>query len=137
LERRPHVVTVVGPAGIGKTRLVAELRGSAGGVTWLQGRSLSYGDGLPFYALAQVVKAQLGILDTDSAESAAAKLERALPEGLAEERLWVASHLRLLVGLESDRAGDRREAFAAWRRFVEALAEPRPLVLVLEDVHWA
>jgi DNA-binding SARP family transcriptional activator len=137
-DRAARVVTLVGPPGIGKTRLVAELReAEAGRVNWLLGRSLSYGDGLPFFALAQIVKAHAGILETDSAETAAVKLERALPEALEEEAGWVSSHLRLLVGLESERAGDRREAFAAWRRFLEALAEREPLVVVLEDVHWA
>jgi predicted ATPase len=137
-RHEPRVVSVVGQPGIGKTRIVAELRSAEGrGLTWLVGRSLSYGDGLPFYALGQVVKARAGILDTDSAESAAAKLASALPDSLAEEASWITNHLRPLVGLGGEPTGDRREAFAAWRRFLEALAEREPLVLVLEDVHWA
>jgi DNA-binding SARP family transcriptional activator len=135
---QPRVVSLVGPPGIGKTRLVAELRAAEGsGLTWLVGRSLSYGDGLPFYALGQIVKTQTGILDTDSAESAMTKLAAALPDSLAEEASWIINHLRPLVGLGGEPTGDRREAFAAWRRFLEAIADQNPLVLVLEDVHWA
>src|SRR2546430_9004716 len=85
-----------------------------------------------------MVKAHAGILETDSADEAKAKLTRAL-EGLIEEDTdWVQSHLLPLVGQAAETpAGSREEAFAAWRRFFEALAEQRPLVLVFEDIQWA
>ncbi len=145
-ESEPQLVTLVGVPGIGKSRLVYELfksieRGSE--LTyWRQGRCVPYGDGIAFWALSEIVKAHAGILETDGANDAAAKMSRALAEVVEEgaDRDWVERNLRPLLGLaaESDLAGDRRsEAFAAWRRFFEALAEHRPLVLVIEDLHWA
>jgi class 3 adenylate cyclase/tetratricopeptide (TPR) repeat protein len=142
-ERSPQLVTLVGVPGIGKSRLVWELfrHIEAGSelVTWRQGRSLPYGEGVAFWALGEIVKAQAGILETDAEANTAAKLERAVWALVADERdaTWVERHLRPLVGLESDAGGDRGEAFAAWSRFVEALGEQRPLVLVFEDLHFA
>jgi tetratricopeptide (TPR) repeat protein len=145
-EQAPQLVTLVGVPGIGKSRLVYELQQIADAdpelVAWRQGRCLAYGDGVAFWALAEVVKAQAGIDEQDTDEEAAKKLHAAVADALAEEAdvRWVESHLRPLVGLETETGlgGDRRgEAFAAWRRFLEALAEKRPLVLVLEDLHWA
>src|SRR4029453_6239219 len=87
------------------------------------------------------VKAQAGILETDSAEQAAAKLERSVRELVDDsEAEWVERHLGTLVGLETEqelRGDHRAEAFAAWRRFFEAMAEERPLGLVFEDLPWA
>jgi tetratricopeptide (TPR) repeat protein len=110
--------------------------------TWRQGRSLPYGEGVAFWALGEMAKAQAGVLDTDSAEDAARKLSeavhRAIPD--AKDASWVAGHFLPLVGAGGDAelGSDRRsEAFAAWRRFFEALAEQRPLVLVFEDLHFA
>jgi class 3 adenylate cyclase/tetratricopeptide (TPR) repeat protein len=145
-EREPQLVTVVGVPGIGKSRLVAELfqRIDAAPeiVGWRQGRALPYGSGVSFWALGEMVKAQAGIHENDDPDDAAAKLrtsvEAALDEGGDVE--WVAGHLRPLVGLgeEDDAPAERREeSFAAWRRYLEALAEQRPLVLVFEDLHWA
>jgi class 3 adenylate cyclase/tetratricopeptide (TPR) repeat protein len=145
-ERSPQLVTLVGVPGIGKSRLVYELMQiiqASGELTyWRQGRSLPYGEGVTFWALAEMVKAQAGILETDSPADAQAKLSQAVSILLADDpqAQWVESHLRPLVGLttESTLAGDRRgESFAAWRRFFEAMAEQRPLVLVFEDLHWA
>ena len=145
-ERLPQLVTLVGVPGMGKSRLVYELSRIVDAdpelVTWRQGRCLAYGDGVAFWALAEVVKAQAGISERDSEAEAAEKLHLAVEDAVedAGDARWVESHLRPLVGLETDTGlgGDRRgEAFAAWRRFLEALAEERPLVLVLEDLHWA
>ena len=139
-------LTLVGVPGMGKSRLVYELSRIVDAdpelVTWRQGRCLAYGDGVAFWALAEVVKAQAGISERDSEAEAAEKLHLAVEDAVddAGDARWVESHLRPLVGLETDTGlgGDRRgEAFAAWRRFLEALAEQRPLVLVLEDLHWA
>jgi class 3 adenylate cyclase len=144
-ESSTQLVTIVGVPGIGKSRLVYELWQLADAdpeiIFWRQGRSLPYGDGVTFAALSEMVKAQAGILETDSAEDAAAKLRMSLADVIPEaERAWLDAKLRPLVGLgaESELGGDRRsESFAAWRRFFEALAEQRPLVLVFEDLHWA
>ena len=146
LRREPRLVTLVGPPGIGKSRLVWELfqhveRG-AEMIFWRQGRSLPYGDGVTFWALAETVKAQAGILATDPAATVETKLRIAVEDVVSEasEALWVAEHLAPLAGLAPahELRGDRRtEAFAAWRRFFEAIAARRPLVLVFEDLHWA
>jgi class 3 adenylate cyclase/tetratricopeptide (TPR) repeat protein len=144
--RTPQLVTLVAVPGMGKSRLVHELLQIVDAdpelVTWRQGRCLAYGDGVAFWALAEVVKAQAGLSERDTANEATAKLHAAVEDviGDTNDARWVESHLRPLIGLDADSGlgGDRRgEAFAAWRRFLEALAEQRPLVLVLEDLHWA
>ena len=140
-QRSSELLTVVGVPGIGKSRLIGELFRSierGGELTfWRQGRSLPYGQGVSYWALAEMVKAQAGILETDSEEEAGAKLERAVEQVLDEDRDWVLSHLRPLVGQANVAPGSQEEAFAAWRRFWEGLAEEHPLVLVFEDVQWA
>ncbi|HXY81724.1 MAG TPA: adenylate/guanylate cyclase domain-containing protein [Gaiellaceae bacterium] len=145
-ERVPQLVTLVAVPGMGKSRLVYELSRIVDAdpelITWRQGRCLAYGDGVAFWALAEVVKAQAGILERDTEAATAEKLRAAVVDAIgdAADARWVESHLRPLVGLESETllGGDRRgEAFAAWRRYLEALAEQRPVVLVLEDLHWA
>ncbi|HZQ65681.1 MAG TPA: adenylate/guanylate cyclase domain-containing protein [Gaiellaceae bacterium] len=137
-ERSVQLVTLVGVPGIGKSRLVYELfrivDADSELITWRQGRCLPYGDGVTFWALGEIVKAESGILETDTVE----EVERKLSAAAREPRL--ESHLRPLVGLGAADlgSGDRRaEAFAAWREFFEELAEERPLVLVFEDLHWA
>jgi class 3 adenylate cyclase/tetratricopeptide (TPR) repeat protein len=145
-EQAPQLVTLVGVPGIGKSRLVYELSRIADAdpelVTWRQGRCLAYGDGVTLWALSEIVKAQAGIVEQDTREAASAKLHAVVEETLAGsgDETWVESHTRPLVGLEdeSELGGDRRgEAFAAWRRFLEGLAEHRTLVVVFEDLHWA
>src|SRR6266511_3008976 len=145
-ERVPQLITLVGVPGIGKSRLVYELMQATGNdpsgiVSWRQGRSLPYGDGVSFWALAEIVKAQAGILETDPEVEAQAKLARAVQAVIDDvhEGEWVGRHLRPLAGLGGEGGGssERSEAFAAWRRFFEALADTRPAVLVFEDLHWA
>jgi class 3 adenylate cyclase/tetratricopeptide (TPR) repeat protein len=145
-EREPQLLTLVGVPGIGKSRLVYELFKAievGGELTfWRQGRSLPYGDGVSYWALGEMVKAQAGVLETDDTGGTAEKLREAVATLIpdAADAQWVGRHLGPLVGLEADEelGSDRRnEAFAAWRRFLEALAEQRPLVLVFEDLHFA
>jgi predicted ATPase/class 3 adenylate cyclase len=145
-ERVPQLVTLVGVPGIGKSRLVYELREIADAdpeiITWRQGRCLAYGDGVTLWALGEIVKAQAGVVEQDEPEKVAAKVRGSVDEllGGSGDETWVESHLRALVGLgeEAQLGRDRRsEAFSAWRRYLEALAEQRPLVLVVEDIHWA
>jgi predicted ATPase/class 3 adenylate cyclase len=146
VQHSVQLVTLVGEPGIGKSRLVYEFATASAEdpdpAVWQLGRSLPYGDGVTFWALGEMVKGQAEILETDAAGEAEAKLHTAVHAVLSDpaEAGWVESHLRSLVGLggEVELGGDRRsEAFAAWRRFLEALAARRPLVLVFEDLHWA
>jgi class 3 adenylate cyclase/tetratricopeptide (TPR) repeat protein len=142
-EQSAQLVTLVGVPGIGKSRLVAELFQITDAdeeiISWRQGRSLPYGERVSFWALGEIVKAHAGILESDDTATAEAKLD-AMVDALTEdeaERDWLARHTRPLVGLEGTERAEREEAFAAWRRLLEAAAEKRPLVLVFEDLHWA
>src|SRR6266567_4411467 len=142
-EQSAQLVTLVGVPGIGKSRLVAELFQITDAdediISWRQGRSLPYGERVSFWALGEIVKAHAGILESDDAATAEEKLE-GMVEALAEderEREWLVRHTRPLVGLEGAERTEREEAFAAWRRLLEAAAEQRTLVLVFEDLHWA
>ena len=137
-EETAQLVTLVGVPGIGKSRLVAELFSVLDAdpdvYWWRQGRSLPYGESRSVWALGEIVKAQAGILESDDARTAQEKLA-----AICDDE-WVLSHLQPLAGVagELDESRDRRiEAFSAWRRFFETLAEERPLVLVFEDLHWA
>ena len=146
-EPSTQLVTLVGPPGIGKSRLVRELAAHVERdpdvIRWRRGRSLAYGDGIAFWALGEIVKAEAGILESDPGDVTAEKLDRAIDAVVEaqQDRGWISRHLRTLVGLEGAGSGSaegaRVEAFAAWRLFLEALAEDRPTVLVFEDVHWA
>ncbi|HSK37737.1 MAG TPA: adenylate/guanylate cyclase domain-containing protein [Actinomycetota bacterium] len=144
-DRTVRLVTVVGEPGVGKSRFVAELAASVDGrpelIAWRQGRCLPYGDGITFWALGEIVKAQAGILESDPPAEVSAKLEAAVADLLPDpsERGWVRARLAPLLGIAGpDTAkAERAELFAAWRRFVEAIAATHPLVLVVEDLHWA
>jgi class 3 adenylate cyclase/tetratricopeptide (TPR) repeat protein len=146
MRLEPQLVTLVGVPGIGKSRLVRELFRIVDEdpelIVWRQGRSLPYGEGSAFWGLAEIVKAQAGILETDGADQASAKIAAAVSDVVADptERHWVERHLLSLAGLQQADSGGQAsldEAFAAWRRFLEALAEKCPVVLVFEDLHWA
>ncbi|HKB27816.1 MAG TPA: AAA family ATPase, partial [Candidatus Limnocylindrales bacterium] len=134
-----QLVTIVGEPGIGKTRIVAELLAHAQsrepGLTWRQGRCLPYGDGVTFWALGEIVKAQAGILESDDPAVAGAKIDDAVPAG--PDRDWLRQRLRPLVGVDVGSSAERDELFAAWRTFLEEVAEAHPTVLVFEDIHWA
>jgi class 3 adenylate cyclase/tetratricopeptide (TPR) repeat protein len=144
-ECSPQLVTLVGVPGIGKSRLVFELSQALEEerelITWRHGRCLPYGDGISFWALGEMVKTQAGILESDSPDQAKRKLHRAVVEVVPDEHeaSWVEQQLRPLFGAGGEIGPRERsgEAFAAWRRFLEGVADLRPLVLVLEDLHWA
>jgi class 3 adenylate cyclase/tetratricopeptide (TPR) repeat protein len=139
-QRSVQLVTVVGEPGVGKTRLIAELSSytdaKPGLFRWRQGRCLPYGEGITFWALGEILKAESGILESDSADVATVKLEAAVPPDEPERR-WLLERLAPLVGVESASPAERQELFTAWRRFLEGLAAAGPSVLVFEDVHWA
>jgi class 3 adenylate cyclase/tetratricopeptide (TPR) repeat protein len=145
-EHEPQLVTLVGVPGIGKSRLVFELfkaiERQSDLVHWRQGRSLPYGEGVAFWALAEMVKAQAGILEGESVDEAGGKLRTAVSALIEDEgdARWVEARLRPLIGVVGSdelRGAGQEEAFAAWRRFFEAMTESRPLVMVFEDLHWA
>jgi class 3 adenylate cyclase len=135
-----QLVTIVGEPGVGKSRLVAELLAyietKPGLFRWRQGRCLPYGEGITFWALGEIIKAEAGILESDSAAVAAAKLDAAVsPE--EPERQWLVQRLSPLVGVEAASSAERQELFTAWRRFLASLAAECPTVLVFDDLHWA
>src|SRR6266545_4334411 len=145
-SRAPRLLVLVGPPGIGKSRLAGELALAAAQEpetpAWRRGRSLPYGDGVTFSALAEIVRAEAGIGEGDEPDRVVAKLAAAASRAVTEPdvALWVAGHLRRLVsvdGLPDPGGADRAEAFAAWRRFLHGLTAQRPLVLLVEDLHWA
>jgi class 3 adenylate cyclase len=139
-EREPQLVTLVGVPGIGKSRLVgaffAHLEGQPDLVWWRQGRALPYGDGVSFWAVAEMVKAQAGIEENDPPDVCAEKLRSNVDQLVADEaeREWVIEHFLPLVGVDPSGAGG--DSAPAWRAFFESLAERRPLVMVFEDMHW-
>ena len=134
----PQFALLVGEPGIGKTRLVQELFAHVDAhpelITWRQSRCPSFGESVSFWALADVVKAHAGILDTDEAPTAVDKLVATVPEG--PDQAWMVNRLRALVGLDAPQA-EREENFTAWMRFLEHVALGGPLVVVFEDLHWA
>jgi class 3 adenylate cyclase len=138
-ERSAQLVTVAGEPGVGKSRLVAELLSYADSldelVTWRQGRCLPYGEGITFWAVGEIVKAQAGVFESDPPDVATAKLEAALPE--SDDKPWLRARLLPLLGVEASESAGHEELFTAWRRFLELVAERTPLVLVVEDIHWA
>jgi class 3 adenylate cyclase/tetratricopeptide (TPR) repeat protein len=137
-QRSCQLVTIVGEPGVGKSRLCAELFQhieQSPDVIWRQGRCLPYGEGIAFWALGEVVKAECGILESDSPTEAATKLERALPED-NPDRAWLKARLAPLVGAPAEPAS-QEESYTAWRRFLESVAERGPTVLCFEDLHWA
>ena len=115
-DHRPQLVTVVGVPGIGKSRLVTELFGVAEAdpefITWRRGRSLSYGEGISLWALGEIVKSELGVLESDSREETANKLAESVAELVADddERGWLESQLAPLVGLPSQAVAHFRTA---------------------------
>ena len=142
-ESSIQLVTVTGEPGVGKTRLVSEFRTWVDDrpeiVYWRQGRCLPYGEGITYWALGEIVKGHAGILESDGPEDAAAKLGVAVQEAAEDpsDRDWLSNRLVPLVGAGESSSAEREESFAAWRRFLEGVAEQRPLLLVFEDLHWA
>ncbi|WJK36907.1 adenylate/guanylate cyclase domain-containing protein [Solwaraspora sp. WMMA2065] len=140
-DQRPQVLTLLGQAGIGKSRLVRELlrhteRLVDQPVTWRIGRCPPFGENVTFAALADIVKAEAGILDTDLATVAEQKLAAGVQGLVGPEADRLVDALRPLVGLPH-RNLPAEETESAWRRFLLALAARQPTVLVFEDLHWA
>jgi class 3 adenylate cyclase len=140
-ERRPHLVTVFGPAGIGKSRLALELMAHVGAQDGrvLRGRSMPYGTSSPYGAFAQHIKQVASVYDNDEAVEGHAKLSAAVSSlvgaDAAEEH---AAHLSLLIGFDEEgEVPDRETLFFSARLFVEALGAEGATLLLFEDIHWA
>jgi class 3 adenylate cyclase/tetratricopeptide (TPR) repeat protein len=142
-EGKAHLVSVTGIVGIGKSRLAWEfykyLDGLAQTTYWQRGRCLAYGEGVAYWARADMVRFRCRIAEDDDPAAALAKLQSTLVELIldADEREYVAPRLAHLLGLGDHQARDRQDLFAAWRTFFERLAETYPTVLAFEDLQWA
>ncbi len=142
-EQRAQLISVAGIAGIGKSRLAWEFYkyfdGIAQTIYWHRGRCLSYGEGVTYWALADMVRWRCGIAEDEGLDEALRKLHAALEEHLLdpEERGFVEPRLAQLLGLAEGASHERQDLFAAWRLFFERLADTYPTVLAFEDMHWA
>jgi class 3 adenylate cyclase/tetratricopeptide (TPR) repeat protein len=142
-EKRARLISIVGQAGIGKSRLVWEFQKYLDGfvldIYWHQGRSPAYGEGVTFWALGEMLRRRAGIAETDDVPTTRQKLEAAVAENVPDEseRRWLTPHLAALLGIEEAPAGQNEQAFAAWRAFFERVAQRGPTVMVFEDLHWA
>jgi DNA-binding SARP family transcriptional activator/tetratricopeptide (TPR) repeat protein len=130
-----HVFTIVGSPGIGKSRLVDEFTSKAAGSNNVMvGRCLPFGDGITFWPIVEAVRAAAGIGDEDSVDQARAKLTALIARepdaGVITERV------ARLIGLSAEPSGPGETAQGV-RRLLEAISRERPLVLVVEDLHWA
>jgi class 3 adenylate cyclase/tetratricopeptide (TPR) repeat protein len=140
--RRPHLVVLDGEAGIGKSRLGWEFEkyidGLATTVQWHRGRCLSYGDGVAFWALAEALRPRLGLLEMDQGATVEDRLDRGL-EVLVDdpdERAWLRPRLAALLGIGNGTFA-REDLFASWTTFLERVGDEDPVVLVIDDAHYA
>ncbi len=140
-ERRTRLVSVVGPAGIGKSRLAWEftkyLDGLAENIYWHDGRSPSYGEGITFWALGEMVRGRAGLAESDDEVTTRRKIAESVAANVPDEaeRRWIEPALLALLGQGSTLGAD--QLFAAWRTYFERLAANGPVIMVFEDLHWA
>jgi class 3 adenylate cyclase/tetratricopeptide (TPR) repeat protein len=142
-EGRAHLVSVVGIAGIGKSRLGWEFFKYIDGLSedfwWHRGRCLAYGEGVAFWALAEMVRMRAQITEGDDPDDARRKLSAAVEEHIpdAEERRFVEPRLAHLLGVDEGAAHGKEELFGAWRLLFERMSETGAVVLLFEDLQWA
>jgi class 3 adenylate cyclase/tetratricopeptide (TPR) repeat protein len=142
-ESSAHLVSVMAVAGTGKSRLSWEffkyIDGLADDVRWHRGRCLPYGEGVTYWALAEMVRTRAAIVEGEGPEAQLEKLHAAVEESIPdpEERRFVEPRLAHLLGLDTAAPADRENLFSAWRLFYERLADEMPTVMVFEDMEWA
>jgi class 3 adenylate cyclase/tetratricopeptide (TPR) repeat protein len=152
-EGHPHLVTVYGDPGVGKSRLLAEFEAWAGRLdappSVVRGRCLPQEEGVTYWPLAEILKGHAGVLDSDPPSLALQKVEvlgkEFLSPELAPDPARAAAALAFSVGLqhpavpfsEEEPRRVRMEISSAWRSYFSALARRRPTIAVIEDIHWA
>jgi class 3 adenylate cyclase/tetratricopeptide (TPR) repeat protein len=141
-EKRTRLVSIIGPAGIGKTRLGWEflkyVDGLAEPIWWHEGRSPAYGEGITFWALGEMVRRRAGLVETDDERTIRTKIAETLATHVPDrdERRWIEPALLALLGFDTGMV-DSEQLFAAWRSFFEHLAATGTVVMVFEDLQWA
>ena len=142
-EGRAHLLSIIGVPGMGKSRLAWEFEKYLDGLFetawWHRGRCLAYGDGVAYWALAEMVRMRARIAEDESEAESVEKLAAVVSEIVVdpEERAFVEPRLLHLLGLTDRVAPDREDLFSAWRLFFERMAAVDPVIMVFEDIHWA
>ena len=130
VDRSCRLFTILGTAGVGKSRLVEEFLGSLGEATVLRGRCLPYGEGITFFPVGEVVKEAAGLEDFDMPD----EIERKICAVLGTDGPACSTLAQLFAA--SDRDSSVEETFWAVRSFLEAVAKTAPLAIVFDDIHW-
>src|SRR6266511_2954204 len=142
-EGKAHLLQVIGIGGIGKSRLAWEFYkyfdGLAEVYRWHRGRCLAYGEGVTYWALAEMVRGRCGIVEAEDPAQALDKLKATTADYIPDpdERAWVDPRLAHLLGLAERTAAEPEDLFSAWRLFFERLADRLPVIMVFEDMQWA
>jgi tetratricopeptide (TPR) repeat protein/class 3 adenylate cyclase len=146
LDGRGGIVSITGEAGIGKTRLVAELRKHATpSVRWLEGRCISYGQAMNYGPFRGIISTYMGILPTDTEEEMKAKLHKQVNALLPAEHRWIPINVGSIFFPQYEQelrvaSGDdvaKQVTYPILRNLFHKIAEEKPLVMVFEDLHWA